>query len=538
MERRHRPLTVSSWPVAAETASRARAYARSTPSARSERLSSSATRSPRCSTTGGRAAGARRIDLGGAAWCRGSSTRTCTSRAGRSAAASCGLFGMPVGRRGARARRGGGDSRTAGWLRGRGWREEEWPEGEQPTLAALDEVTRRASRSPCAPTTATSLWVNSAALAWPGATSRSRAASSRPTRRRADRHPARGSPRGTSTTLTPPRAAPRRSTRCAPRSRGRRRRRHRRARQGRRARRARAVRRAARRRRADAAGVAVAARRAPAAATSAAARRPAAADQLRQGVHGRHARLAHGAAARRRRGAADGRRGPRSGRRARPSAAGIRARRARDRRPRQPRRARRLRGDRGGRRPLGAAPPRRARAVRRTPTTSRASPRLGITASVQYSHATSDRELVARLWADRLDHAYPYRRCSTPAPDSPAAPTRRSRSSTRSPGLRAAVLRTDSEGPAWRPEQAIPADAALRSFTVEPAWLSFDEHRRGRLRAGLRRRPRRARPRPARPPTRIRGRRSRRRNHAGGRVGARSLREPFEPRFRTATARV
>ena len=34
---------------------------------------------------------------------------------------------------------------------------------------------------------------------------------------------------------------------------------------------------------------------------------------------------------------------------------------------------------------------------------------LGITASVQYSHATSDRELAARLWADRLDHAYPYR---------------------------------------------------------------------------------------------------------------------------------
>jgi predicted amidohydrolase YtcJ len=52
-------------------------------------------------------------------------------------------------------------------------------------------------------------------------------------------------------------------------------------------------------------------------------------------------------------------------------------------------------------------------------------------------------------------------------------------------GLRAAVLRTDSERPAWRPEQAIPADAALHSSIVEPAWLSFDEHRRGRLRAGF-----------------------------------------------------
>lgn len=28
-----------------------------------------------------------------------------------------------------------------GWLRGRGWREEDWPEGERPTLAALDDVT-------------------------------------------------------------------------------------------------------------------------------------------------------------------------------------------------------------------------------------------------------------------------------------------------------------------------------------------------------------------------------------------------------------
>ena len=31
--------------------------------------------------------------------------------------------------------------RGRGWLRGRGWREEDWPEGERPTLAALDEVT-------------------------------------------------------------------------------------------------------------------------------------------------------------------------------------------------------------------------------------------------------------------------------------------------------------------------------------------------------------------------------------------------------------
>ena len=84
--------------------------------------------------------------------------------------------------------------------------------------------------------------------------------------------------------------------------------------------------------------------------------------QLREGVHGRHARLAHRAAARRRRDAADGAGGARRGR---PRGRGGRdaGRGARDRRPRQPRGARRLRGDRGRVAPARAAPPRRARAV-------------------------------------------------------------------------------------------------------------------------------------------------------------------------------
>src|SRR4051794_18395304 len=33
------------------------------------------------------------------------------------------------------------DKPGGGWLRGRGWREEAWPKGERPALAALDEVT-------------------------------------------------------------------------------------------------------------------------------------------------------------------------------------------------------------------------------------------------------------------------------------------------------------------------------------------------------------------------------------------------------------
>jgi predicted amidohydrolase YtcJ len=110
---------------------------------------------------------------------------------------------------------------------------------------------------------------------------------------------------------------------------------------------------------------------------------------------------------------------------------------------------------------------------------------LGIAASVQYSHATSDRDLVERIWADRVEHAYPFRSLwaagvrlagGSDAPVEELDPLA---------GLRAAVLRTDSERAPWRPEQAIPAAAALESFTVTPAWLSFHEHRRGRLRAGF-----------------------------------------------------
>ena len=98
--------------------------------------------------------------------------------------------------------------------------------------------------------------------------------------------------------------------------------------------------------------------------------------------------------------------------------------------------------------------------------------RLGITASVQYSHATSDRELAARLWADRLDRAYPYRQLldagvrlagGSDAPVEELDPIA---------GLRAAA------------ECGVTADEALASFTVNPAWLEGAEDRRGRLSPG------------------------------------------------------
>jgi predicted amidohydrolase YtcJ len=52
-------------------------------------------------------------------------------------------------------------------------------------------------------------------------------------------------------------------------------------------------------------------------------------------------------------------------------------------------------------------------------------------------------------------------------------------------GIVAAVLRTIDDRPAWRPEQALSVEAALRATCVEPAWLAGDEHRRGTLTSGM-----------------------------------------------------
>ena len=64
---------------------------------------------------------------------------------------------------------------------------------------------------------------------------------------------------------------------------------------------------------------------------------------------------------------------------------------------------------------------------------------LGVAASVQFSHAPSDRGLADRSWGGRPAARTPTGRSSTRARSSPTARTRRSRSSTRSPASAAAV---------------------------------------------------------------------------------------------------
>jgi predicted amidohydrolase YtcJ len=109
---------------------------------------------------------------------------------------------------------------------------------------------------------------------------------------------------------------------------------------------------------------------------------------------------------------------------------------------------------------------------------------LGIAASVQFSHAPSDRDLADRFWAGKTQGAYAYRSLR----DSGALLANGSDAPIEEldpwAGVCAGVLRTiDDRGP-WHPEQRLTLDQALEATTVNPAWLASDEHRRGKLLPG------------------------------------------------------
>jgi len=106
---------------------------------------------------------------------------------------------------------------------------------------------------------------------------------------------------------------------------------------------------------------------------------------------------------------------------------------------------------------------------------------IGVAASVQFSHAPSDRDLADQLWAGKTDGAYAYRSLwdsgavvvnGSDAPIEELDPLA---------GIRAGVLRTLDDRPAWHPEQALTVEQALQATCVTPAWLAYDEHRRGKL---------------------------------------------------------
>jgi predicted amidohydrolase YtcJ len=109
---------------------------------------------------------------------------------------------------------------------------------------------------------------------------------------------------------------------------------------------------------------------------------------------------------------------------------------------------------------------------------------LGIAASVQFSHAPSDRDLADRLWAGKTDRAYAYASLAaagallangSDAPVEELDPLM---------GVRAGVLRTLDIRAPWHPEQAVTVHQAFEATTVNPAWLAGDERQRGKLLPG------------------------------------------------------
>jgi predicted amidohydrolase YtcJ len=111
---------------------------------------------------------------------------------------------------------------------------------------------------------------------------------------------------------------------------------------------------------------------------------------------------------------------------------------------------------------------------------------LGVIASMQPVHATSDRDIADAALGERADLAYAWRALleagaelafGSDAPIEDLDPLA---------GLRAAVLRTGDGRPPWRPQQAIDGRAALAAYTVGPAQAAGPAGRRsGRLVPGF-----------------------------------------------------
>jgi predicted amidohydrolase YtcJ len=113
----------------------------------------------------------------------------------------------------------------------------------------------------------------------------------------------------------------------------------------------------------------------------------------------------------------------------------------------------------------------------------------GLVASVQPTHATSDmRWAESRLGRERLRGAYAWRTLKASGAHLALGSDFPIENPDVLAGLYAARTRQDAKGwpeGGWYPEERLSAAEALEGFTVGPAWASFEEARRGRLRPGL-----------------------------------------------------
>ncbi|MDQ6857991.1 MAG: amidohydrolase [Chloroflexota bacterium] len=113
---------------------------------------------------------------------------------------------------------------------------------------------------------------------------------------------------------------------------------------------------------------------------------------------------------------------------------------------------------------------------------------LGVVASMQPIHATSDRDLVDRYWGpDRATRAYPWRQLlaagarlafGSDAPVEPIDPLL---------GIHAAVARRrPGDADRWHPEEALTLDEAIAGYTSGAAYAMNAERERGTLAVGMR----------------------------------------------------
>jgi predicted amidohydrolase YtcJ len=106
---------------------------------------------------------------------------------------------------------------------------------------------------------------------------------------------------------------------------------------------------------------------------------------------------------------------------------------------------------------------------------------LGVAASVQFSHAPSDRDIAERFWGEKTANAYAYRSlldAGTVVANGSDAPIEELDPLA---GICAGVRRTLDDRPPWHPEQRVSVEEALAATITAPAWLARDEHHRGKL---------------------------------------------------------
>ena len=113
---------------------------------------------------------------------------------------------------------------------------------------------------------------------------------------------------------------------------------------------------------------------------------------------------------------------------------------------------------------------------------------LGVLASYQWMHATLDMPWAeARVGRDRLQAAYAWRAMLTSGARVVGESDEGARTFSPFMGMHAAVTRQDAKGlppGGWRPEQRLTRYEALKSYTLDAAYASFEEDVLGSLTPG------------------------------------------------------